>query len=138
MIPYQVSSTIQNKEPHTMTVIVQTTMELAINTLMQKIRDDYYVWTLRGRDPAELTEINHNMITEFNKNISISTGKKYIKILKGNSVWGFVVNTDDDKKFNRGDILKAAGYNTPARNQARGNILKGDFSWVRWTGTEYL
>ena len=27
-------------------------------------------------------------------------------------VWGFVVNTDDDKKFKRGDILKAQGWNT--------------------------
>ena len=45
---------------------------------------------------------------------------------------------EDDKKFKAGDILKAAGYNAPARNQARGNILEGNFSWVQWTGPAYL
>ena len=25
----------------------------------------------------------------------------------------------------------------PARNKARGNVIDGDLSWVRWTG-EYL
>ncbi len=53
-------------------------------------------------------------------------------------VWGFIVKTDTDKKFRKGDILKAASWAAPARNKARGNILEGDFSWVRWTGPEYL
>lgn len=61
-----------------------------------------------------------------------------MKIITGNSVWGFVVNTNSDKLFQYGDILKAASWKTPARNKARGNVLNGDFSWVRWTGTEYL
>ena len=39
-------------------------------------------------------------------------------------VWGFVVNTDSDKKFKKGDLLKA-GFNAPARNAARGNVLEG-------------
>ena len=44
----------------------------------------------------------------------------------------------DDQKFKAGDLLKAASWAAPARNKARGNILKGDYSWVRWTGPEYL
>ena len=50
---------------------------------------------------------------------------------------GFIVNTDNDKKFKRGDILKAAGFNTPARNAARGNILSDDYT-VQWTGPALL
>ena len=52
-------------------------------------------------------------------------------------VWGFVVNTDDDKKFRKGDILKAAGWNAPARNKARGNVVDGDYN-IQWTGPNYL
>ncbi len=48
-----------------------------------------------------------------------------------------VVNTDNDKKFKKGDLLKAAGFNAPARNAARGNVLEGNFQ-IRWTGPEYL
>ena len=49
----------------------------------------------------------------------------------------FVVNTDDDKLFKRGDVLKAAGFNAPARNAPRGNVLNGGFN-INWTGPEYL
>ena len=65
-------------------------------------------------------------------------GTKYIKISAGGSVWGFVVNTDNDKKFRKGDILKAAGYAAPARNAATGgNILDGGYT-INWTGPLYL
>jgi hypothetical protein len=53
------------------------------------------------------------------------------------SVWGFVVNTDDDVRFKKGDVLKPAGFNAPARNAARGNVLEGGFS-ISWTGPHYL
>ena len=70
------------------------------------------------------------------------TVKKYIKIITGKhggnrSVWGFIVNTDEDKKFKKGDLLKAAGWAAPARNSARGNILKGGYV-INWTGPLYL
>lgn len=74
----------------------------------------------------------------FRSKLSATVGAKYIRIVSGGSAWGFVVNVDDDKKFARGDILKCAGWSTPARNRARGNVLTGDLSWVRWTGPEYL
>ena len=38
------------------------------------------------------------------------TGRKYIRIVLDGSVWGFVVNTHNDPKFNYGDILLAAGW----------------------------
>jgi hypothetical protein len=34
-------------------------------------------------------------------------------------------------------LLKAAGYNAPARNRARGNIVEGGYT-VQWTGPLYL
>lgn len=55
-------------------------------------------------------------------------GKKYAKIVLeyssgGQSVWGFVVNTTTDSKFDYGAILKPAGWQGPARNFSRGNIF---------------
>ena len=49
----------------------------------------------------------------------------------------FIVNVEDDKKFKYGDILMPAGYNAPARNSARGNILDGAYA-INWTGACYL
>jgi len=83
------------------------------------------------------TEVRVKMNEEFAEGWVIKRGPKYTKILNKNSCWGFVVNTDNDKKFKKGDLLKAAGYNAPARNAARGNVLEGNFQ-IRWTGPEYL
>ena len=73
---------------------------------------------------------------KMDESIVVKYGQKYIKIIKENSVWGFIVNTDDDKKFKKGDILKAAGWNAPARNAARGNVFE-NYS-IDWTGPHYL
>lgn len=121
-----------------------TEMTTAIATLVEAIKTDYLDWTERSaiargkRDggDGELNDINKRMIAEFNNELSYTVGNKYIKIVKGGSVWGFVINTDTDKKFKRGDILKAASWNAPARNAARGNVFTG-FK-VNWTGPNYL
>ena len=88
------------------------------------------------------TEVARKMRLEFATGIEVSYGKKYIKIITGKhggnrSVWGFIVNTDEDKKFKKCDLLKAAGWAAPARNAARGNILKGGYV-INWTGPLYL
>ena len=88
------------------------------------------------------TEVARKMRLEFATGIEVSYGKKYIKIITGKhggnrSVWGFIVNTDKDKKFKKGDLLKAAGWAAPASNAARGNILKGGYV-INWTGPLYL
>ena len=77
------------------------------------------------------------VIDEFNAELSVEEGRKYVKVIKGGSVWGFIVNTENDKKFKLGDILKAAGWAAPARNAARGNILDGGYD-IQWTGPNYL
>ena len=87
-------------------------------------------------------EITAKMRLEFATGIEVLYGSKYIKIVTGKhggqrSVWGFIVNTDKDKKFKKGDLLKAAVWTAPARNDARGNILKGGYV-INWTGPLYL
>ena len=87
-------------------------------------------------------EITAKMRLEFATGIEVLYGSKYIKIVTvkhggQRSVWGFIVNTDKDKKFKKGDLLKAAGWTAPARNAARGNILKGGYV-INWTGPLYL
>jgi|TARA_R110002167_G_scaffold262890_1_gene469575 hypothetical protein len=82
---------------------------------------------------------NERMKEEFAEGFVVKKGVKYIKIMtnNGGSAWGFVVNTDNDKKFKKGDILKCAGWAAPARNGARGNVLEGGFA-INWTGPLYL
>ena len=112
-----------------------------MTALVANIKKDYFEWTTgcaaaNGR--GILSDINKEMIDRFNNNLTYKTGSKYIKVFtEGGSVWGFVVNTDKDKKFAKGDILKAAGYSAPARNAARGNIIDGGYT-IRWTGPLYL
>ena len=120
-------------------------MNTEMTALIENIKNDYLNWTTRcagAKGRTTLTEINKTMIAEFNDGLTYKTGSKYIKVITrsaggGGSVWGFVVNTDKDKKFKKGDILKAAGWAAPARNAARGNILDGGYT-IRWTGPLYL
>ena len=104
------------------------TVELGIANMIAAANHDYNKWSKC-----------EDMKKEFADGWSMKHGQKYIKIMtrKGGSVWGFVVNTDNDKKFKKGDLLKAAGYNAPARNAARGNVLDGGFN-IQWTGPLYL
>lgn len=98
-----------------------------LDALLAAIKADY----LKTKSPE-------SMVTRFNDGLKVNVGKKYIKVITGNSVWGFIVNTHDDEQFAYGDILKAASWAAPARNKARGNVVSGDLSWVNWTGPEYL
>ena len=112
-------------------------MNTEMTALIENIKKDYFDWTM-GCAKGTLSEINKTMIAEFNEKLTYKTGSKYIKVYtEGGSVWGFVVNTFKDKKFAKGDILKAAGYAAPARNAARGNIIDGGYT-IRWTGPLYL
>ena len=88
--------------------------------------------------PPSKSDISAKMNAEYAENFTITYGKKYIKITeKGGGVKAFVVGVDNDKKFKKGDILMPAGYNAPARNKARGNILRGGYP-IEWTGACYL
>ena len=112
-------------------------MNNEMTALIENIKTDYFNWTTRcagAKGRTTLSDTNKDMIARFNDKIKFKVGNKYIKVFsEGSSVWGFVVNTDNDKKFKKGDLLKAAGYSAPARNFARGNILEGGYT-SRWTG----
>ncbi len=113
-------------------------MQKQIETLIQDIKADYIKFAEAGdRGPiSKQTGYFAEQVAKFDDLITVKTGNKYIKIVREGSVWGFIVNTDKDKKFQYGDILMAAGFNAPARNKARGNIFKGYN--IQWTGPNYL
>jgi len=97
-----------------------------------------YATMLDGRERGEFAndEYYNSQLKEYGDNFTISNrGSKYVKLINGGSVWGFVVKEDGDK-FKRGDILKAASWNAPATNKARGNIFE-EYT-VQWTGPLYL
>jgi len=76
---------------------------------------------------------NENMQEEFAEGWVVKEGQKYIKIVSLDE--GLV--PFDVYPFQKGDVLKCAGYNAPARNKARGNVLNGGFN-IQWTGPLYL
>ena len=112
-------------------------MQEQLETLKEAMIADYNAFM------TEDTDFQTKMREEYAEGIRFTEGKKYIKVTKGHavgdqvSVWGFIVNTDGDKKFRKGDILRAAGWATPARNKARGNVFDTNYS-IRWTGPSYL
>ena len=73
--------------------------------------------------------------------LTLKPGRKFIKVVEGNRVWGFVAKVDGVHKgvpMLKGDILKAATWRAPAKH-SRGNIfyekMHESFSW---TGPNYL
>lgn len=63
--------------------------------------------------------------------IKVSQGRKYVKIVKSNSVFAFI-NREN------GDILKPASFKAPAKH-ARGNIFNSDpLSCIGPYGVAYL
>ena len=108
-------------------------MELALDDLIDRIVEDYTRF---------VKDFDHPRIERFHAGLNVLPGRKYIKIIKGDtpddqtSVWGFIVR-EDGGKFKKGDILKPASWNSPATNKARGNILSEDYS-IQWTGPNYL
>ena len=102
-----------------------------VNTMKRAMREDYADW---ANGPLKGGEIALKMYDEYCDNLTESYGSKYIKIYrKGGGVLAFIVNVTSDKKFALGDILKPAGWNAPARNFARGNVLDGGYE-IHWTG----
>mgnify|MGYP001557725153 CR=1 FL=1 len=80
---------------------------------------------------------NESMLNEFVNGWSVTNGKKFIKICKAKyGVHSFIVK-EDFKHFKKGDVLKPASWRAPALNQARGNVLKGNYP-IQWTGPLYL
>ena len=94
-----------------------------------------------------LDKVNEKRKEHWDKNFSykpytpltISKGKKYIKLIDESSVWAFVSMWEGVNKGSlvcKGDLLKPAGWSSPAKH-SRGNIFDGTAKW-NYYGPNYL
>ena len=100
----------------------------AMDTLLVKIQEDYNKWGSRANIDKKM-------------NLSLKPGRKFIKVVHDNSVWGFVAKVDGVHKgvpMLKGDILKAATWSQPAKH-SRGSIFDKEMhKSFSWTGPNYL
>ena len=98
----------------------------AMNVLLDNIQKDY----------AKL-----NMTHRTSLDLSLKVGRKFIKVVEGSRVWGFIAKVDGVHKglpMLKGDILKAAGWRTQAKH-SRGSIFDSEMhKSFSWTGPNYL
>ena len=106
-----------------------------IVNMMNGAKENYDFWTA-PRDGQPKSSYCLEQLADWDSKTKIKRGRKYIKVIQDHSAFAFIMVADDGK-FKKGDILKAAGYNAPALNSARGNVLTGNYM-IQWTGPLYL
>ena len=111
------------------------TLDEGIKNLMAGAKLDYERMST-SNGTKELTGYSKEQVEQWDTKTKVMPGKKYIKIVQDTGVFCFIVK-EDFKHFKKGDILKAAGYNAPALNSARGNVLSGNYA-IQWTGPLYM
>ena len=111
------------------------TLDEGIMNLMAGAKNDY-IRCSTSNGKKELTGYSLEQVKKWDSNTKVSQGKKYIKVVQENGVFAFIVK-ENFKHFKKGDILKPAGYNAPALNQPRGNVLTGNYM-IQWTGPLYM
>ena len=108
-----------------------------ISNMMSGAKADYEKFhTSNGRKEIVAGSYGDTQLKEYDSKTKVSFGKKFIKVVQDRGVFAFIVKEDTDK-FKKGDILKPAGYNAPAQNGARGNVLTGNY-YINWTGPLYM
>tara|TARA_Y100000592_G_scaffold92263_1_gene153708 strand:+ start:788 stop:1198 length:411 start_codon:yes stop_codon:yes gene_type:complete len=99
----------------------------AMDKLLENIQYAYEEWN--GHD------------TDKKLDLSLNPGRKFIKVVEGNRVWGFVAKVDGTHcglPMSKGDILKAATWRAPAKH-SRGSIFDKEMhKSFSWTGPNYL
>ena len=110
------------------------TLEEGIKNLIAGAKQDYVRYSTSGG--KELTGWSKEQVDNWDNKTKVTQGKKYIKVVHDTGVFCFIAK-EDFKHFKKGDILKAAGWNAPALNSPRGNVLKGNYP-IQWTGPLYL
>jgi len=111
-----------------------TNLNDGIKNMMEVAKADYVRWSTSGG--KELSGYSLEQTQKWDSNTKVTEGKKYIKVVQENGVFCFVMK-EDEGRFKKGDILKAAGWAKPALNSPRGNVLTGDY-YIQWTGPLYL
>ena len=106
-----------------------------ITNMMLGAKDDYIRMSTMG-GKRELTGYSKEQVDNWDSKTKIKEGKKYIKVVQDTGVFAFVMK-EDSGHLKKGDVLKAAGYNKPALNAARGNVLTGNY-YIQWTGPLYM
>ena len=100
----------------------------ALDNLLLQIQVSYDNWGGNGGNGKTL-------------DLKINNGRKFLKVIEGNRVWGVVANVDGIHKgvpMLKGDILKAAGWSAPAKH-SRGSIFDKEMhKSFSWTGPNYL
>ena len=100
----------------------------AMDNLLLQIQVSYDNWGGNGGNGKTL-------------DLSLKVGRKFIKVVEGNRVWGFVAKVDGVHKgvpMLKGDILKAATWRAPAKH-SRGSIFDSEMhKSFSWTGPNYL
>lgn len=108
-----------------------------ISNMMAGAKEDYKSFhTSMGKKEIVAGSYGDTQLKEYESKTRVDIGRKFIKVVQERSVFAFIVKEDTDK-FKKGDILKAAGYNAPAQNAARGNVLTGNY-YINWTGPLYM
>ena len=74
-------------------------------------------------------------------NLSLKKGRKFIKVIDDNRVWGFVSLVDGiylGAPIKKGDIMKAESWRAAAKH-SRGSIFDSEMhESFSWTGPNYL
>ena len=107
----------------------KTDFDSALDRLVENIHKNYAGWSSRVEYKKGIETVD----------ITIKSGRKFIKIIRDTSVWGFVAKSDGTHKgvpMKMGDVLKAASYNAAAKH-TRGNIFDGKQDYFSWTGPDY-
>ena len=111
-----------------------TSLDEGVKNMMNGAKADYVSWTTDKN--GNVSDYSKEEIANWDNKTTVKKGQKYIKIVHDRGVFAFIV-INEFKHFKKGDILKAAGYNAPALNSPRGNVLNGNYH-IKWTGPLYM
>ena len=113
------------------------TLDEGISNMMSGAKADYERFhTSNGKKEIVPGSYGDTQLKEYDSKTKITIGKKYIKVVQDTGVFAFIMK-EDSGHLKKGDILKAAGYNKPSLNAARGNVLTGNY-YINWTGPLYM